>query len=39
MIAELRRKLDQASANCIAEEDEEEEEGTPSSDGVGNCEY
>jgi hypothetical protein len=38
VIAELRRKLDQASVNCIAEEDEEEE-GTPSSGGAGNCEH
>lgn len=36
VIAELRRKLDQASVNCIAEEDEEEE-GTRSSDDRGNC--
>ncbi|XP_046858847.1 colorectal mutant cancer protein-like isoform X2 [Xenia sp. Carnegie-2017] len=34
VIAELRRKLDQTSVNCIAEEDEEEE-GTHSSDGDG----
>ena len=36
VIAELRKKLDHASDNCIAEEDEEED-GTPSSDERGNC--
>ena len=36
VIAELRKKLDQAAINCITEEDEEEE-GTPSSDERCNC--